>query len=241
MYLSTEYKSFADGLNNIIKDLNDDDEIVDNIYEPMNMSHREFNYVGQDYIGLIDNFFDIFNNWRGNTTPKTALESIYILFGLSGYGKTRAFDELSRKYYDINVLSVTITFNDFMGMLDKKYLKTEFVIRILFSIFIKKKEKFDNFRNKYFEKLKKFEKEINWTIILNFLKLHFKENHNGMVILCDELAKTGDNNLKIDEMLYRFFISGIIESSNNWSRKDLGIIFSVINCNSVDIFQYILY
>ena len=237
MYLyvfSTGYKSFADGLNNIIKDLNDSNEIVDDIYEAMTLSDREFNYVGIDYIAFINNFFDMFNNrWRGNTTPKTALESIYILFGLSGYGKTRAFDELSKKYSNINVLSVSITFNDFMGMLDKNNLKTELVIRILFSIFIKKKEKFDKFRDKYFNKLKQFEDEIDWIIVLNFLKTHFKENHNGMVILCDELSKTGDNNLKIDEKLYRFLIRGINETSNNWSRKDLGIIFSAINCTDL--------
>ena len=71
------YKSFADGLNFIIENLKDNNDIVDNIYKPMVMSNLSFEYTGTNYIELVNKLFERFNKWRNLPIPKSDLEYIF--------------------------------------------------------------------------------------------------------------------------------------------------------------------
>lgn len=196
------------------------------------MSERNVPFVGahnQKKNELLSDFTD----WRNKNDDKTALEPIYVLFGVSGSGKSRTLDELAQDFANQNVLSIPVTFNDFMEEIDYDYIETELLLRILFSVFIKNKSNasFNQFRKKNIGIFGKFNADIKWSLILNVLEPHFKANHDGIVILLDEILKTSPKPNKINKTLYEFLKTSFNETSNGFSRKDLGIIFTTLNMN----------
>ena len=196
----------------------------------MKLADRQIPYVGEKYYDVVESLFNKFNEWRNRGGDKIALEEIFLLFGITGSGKSRALDELAAKFFQENVLAVPLTFNDFMGEIDNQYIKCEFVIRLLFSIFIKDKRQYQTFHDQNIKYLTPFEDVINWEILLQCLSIHFdRKKHKGVVILIDEIAKTTESKKMVNDHLYRFLVNGFNETSNGWGRNELGVVFTTLN------------
>ena len=246
--------AFGPVFESIVKKLNSEYNgncINFNIREPMDISSNiGFDLIDAKYISFRDFIVNEVVCWMNNPAIKGDRDAINLLSGVAGSGKSKEFTEIAkilRQTY--GKAAILISFNNFSGLTDDAFddksgkltnPKFELIIRILYGIFIDKIGGFTDFnafrgRSEFDQLLQLNEMDIKWEVIIDCLFKHCDSirNSNGIVLLIDELLKTGSSSKdtknidEIDNNLYQFLKEIVI--NNNIKRSHLAVVFSLLD------------
>ena len=160
-------------------------------------------------------------------------EPSFSVLGAPGSGNSRFLMELRHAIeQNDNILPILITFNDKCAFYARDHssgaIWSEILSRIAFSLLGNNDKSFFTMINTLFDQNKHIfqREEMNWQLVINFLKKYFKsrndKEYKGIVLLVDDMIFTRD----AYERYYNIIKSGW---GTNLSRKNFSCIFTTLN------------